>query len=103
MKPVATYTHFRVPKRRCTKRAGKPGMRDLRYYNQSDPDFVPAERGGLTHCTLTWNGFEAHGVSHCSLSDHFNYATGRQIAFERAEDDLWNQLSKRLFLHKVEL
>ena len=49
----------------------------------------PFERGGQTLCLLTNSeGIALHvSVAHCSMSDHYNYKMGRDIARGRMETE----------------
>jgi len=73
------YMHWRYDK--------NGGLR--RYYRGKSP-WTPSGRGGLTHCVcVTSSGLIGIGEAACSLSDAFCYRTGREIARERAEREIW--------------
>ena len=56
-----------------------------RYYRRDSNDFEPYEYGGVTVCELFKDGyFVLDAMAVCSLSDHYNYKRGNQIAVGRA-------------------
>ena len=88
------YEHYRVSALHAPhfKKRGKPLRVHLhRYFRSSSLNFFPHEKGGQTTCRLIGfgkKGILAVGIATCSMSDNFCYATGRNLAFERAEAKL---------------
>ena len=58
----------------------------VRYRRKRDT-FLPALRGGMTHCVIFGEDGKVAGVgiSLCSLEDNFDYRIGRDTARDRAE------------------
>lgn len=80
------YRHYRYPRElKDVLPSSGNGPAPPRYF-RSAPPFKPLERGGKTVCIILdeETGVETVGVSHCSLSDQFNYERGRRIAHGRA-------------------
>ena len=78
-----TYKHYRVDRE----------TGDLLHYQRPHtktngvrvkPKFKPAERGGLTTCTLIDGETATVGHATCSEKDAFCYRIGREIAYGRA-------------------
>jgi len=73
------YMHYRYDTR---------GM--LRRYYRGRSPWSPKGKGGLTICVVTTDtGLIGVGEGACSLSDAFCYRTGREIAREKAEREVW--------------
>lgn len=86
-----TFQHFRVvnlpqcwPK---SRRDRMPEDSDLEQYSRKRHPFAAATFGGKTIATLKEKETDtvlAVGAAWCSMSDNFNYKTGREIALARA-------------------
>ena len=65
----------------------------VKFHHSQEEKVLQVEQGdnvietpvrGETHCILVMGDAEFWGVSHCSVVDQFNKATGRKVAFTRA-------------------
>jgi hypothetical protein len=86
-----TFTHLRVVNppgwRPKPRRDRIPEDSDLEQYSRKRHPFAAATFGGKTICSLMIKDTHiilAQGVAFCSMSDNFNYKTGREIALARA-------------------
>ena len=60
-----------------------------RYYRGKSP-WTPNGKGGMTLCVVTTgSGLVGVGEAACSILDPFCYRTGREIAREKAEREIW--------------
>jgi len=75
------FKHYRTNDLYAMPKKGKPKkcwLWPLSWFNKNFDD--PAPRGGKTICQIIL----AEGEATCSMSDQFCYKTGRELAFERA-------------------
>lgn len=88
----ARFQHYRVQAHSLNRlEKGAPPLEHLfRYFTSGKNRFSPDTHGGHTVCQLisNKNAILATGVATCSMSDNFCYATGRELAFQRALDAL---------------
>ena len=85
------FKHYRTSDLYAMSKKGKPKKRWLWPLGWCN---TPAPRGGKTVCQIIL----AEGEATCSMSDQFCYKTGRELAFERALEQVPDDLLVDVYL-----
>jgi hypothetical protein len=88
------FKHYRTTD--IEHKKGKPKKQWLFHPSWFNPGLYLAPRGGKTVCQIIL----AEGEATCSMSDQFCYKTGRELAFERALEQVPdNMLAEVILAH----
>ena len=83
------FDYYRCNSNVVRLKKGRPTEDDLWTYRRSNSCWMPSARGGKTVAKfLDGDKVLAIGEALCSFSDNFNYKKGRELAFDRAIQNL---------------
>ncbi len=62
---------------------------ELRLYRRNFHPFKPQTKGGKTYCKILTEDEQFVGFAYCSDKDNYCYKIGRELAFERAKQQMY--------------